>query len=207
MENELQKKHWDKIYAVKKSNELSWSQTKPVTSLDFIHSFKLSRQAAIIDVGGGESNLVDELLREGFEDITVLDISALALERVKTRLGTNAVKIKWIVSDITKFEPQRSYDVWHDRATFHFLTTKNEIENYLVCVAKAIRPDGYLTVATFSEQGPVKCSGLPVKQYSEQSLDQQLNKTFVKIRCINENHQTPLGTLQNFLFCSFRRGW
>ena len=198
-----QKSHWETVYATKKPNEVSWTQEVPQTSLDFIHSFNLSKTAKIIDIGGGDSNLVDFLLNEGFENITVLDISENALKRAKERLGEKADKINWVVSDVTEFKPDDSYDVWHDRATFHFLTTPEQIAKYISIANNAV--NGYMTIGTFSENGPQKCSGLEIKQYSEAELQAQLSQKFSKIRCVTEDHKTPFNTLQNFLFCSFKK--
>ncbi|MEN9685532.1 MAG: hypothetical protein RLZZ28_1318 [Bacteroidota bacterium] len=195
--------HWEMVYTTKKPEEVSWTEDFPKTSLDFIHTFQLSKNAKIIDIGGGDSKLVDYLLAEGFENITVLDISAAALERAKNRLGEQSKKVNWIVSDVTKFNPESSFDVWHDRAAFHFLTTEDAISQYLSIARKAV--SGYLTIGTFSDCGPKKCSGLPVKQYSEEQLSSQLSKGFHKLRCITEDHITPFKTVQNFLFCSFSK--
>jgi hypothetical protein len=197
------KKHWEKIYSTKQPNEVSWTQDIPKPSIDFIHSYDLPKTASIIDIGGGNSKLVDFLLNEGFEDITVLDISERAISIAKERLGKNAVKVKWIVSDVTEFVPPQKYDVWHDRATFHFLITTEQINEYLDRARKATKK--YLTIGTFSDAGPDKCSGLPVKKYSEDDLQKQLSKDFEKIKCITEDHITPFKTKQNFLFCSFKR--
>ncbi len=197
------KNYWDKIYQTKLPNEVSWTQDIPRTSLDFIHGFGLSKKARIIDIGGGDSRLAECLLVEGYQDITVLDISEKALERAKVRLGQNAGKINWIVSDIIEFKPAEAYDIWHDRATFHFLTTKDQIAAYIDIALKAAR--AYLTIGTFSETGPSVCSGLNIKQYSEQELQKELAGRFDKIRCITEDHITPFNTKQNFLFCSFKR--
>jgi 16S rRNA A1518/A1519 N6-dimethyltransferase RsmA/KsgA/DIM1 with predicted DNA glycosylase/AP lyase activity len=197
------KSHWETVYATKKPYEVSWTQQVPQTSLDFIHGFNLPKTAKIIDIGGGDSNLVDFLLSEGFENITVLDISENALERAKKRLGERADKVKWVVSDIIEFKPEEFYDVWHDRATFHFLTTPEQIAGYISIANNAVT--GYMTIGTFSEEGPKKCSGLEIKQYSEAALQAQLSQRFSKIRCVTENHKTPFNTTQNFLFCSFRK--
>ena len=197
------KKHWETVYETKNAGEVSWTQEIPKTSLDFIHSFNLAKTAKLIDIGGGDSKLVDFLLDEGFEDITVLDISAKALEKAKQRLGDLADKVKWIVSDITEFEPPTTFDLWHDRATFHFLTNKEQITRYMNTARKAVK--GYLTIGTFSDNGPKKCSGLDIKQYNEQTLTAELQNGFDKIRCITEDHITPFNTTQNFLFCSFKR--
>lgn len=201
--NNERKKHWETIYETKNFDQVSWMQEIPKTSLDFINSFELNKSAKIIDIGGGDSKLVDFLLAEGFENITVLDISAKALEKAKIRLGKNSEKVNWIVSDITDFEPQTNYELWHDRAAFHFLTTNEQIEKYISTAQKSVT--GYLTIGTFSENGPQKCSGLEIKQYTEESLSEKLNIAFEKIRCISEDHTTPFNTKQNFLFCSFKR--
>ena len=195
------KKHWETVYETKHPNEVSWTQDKPKTSLDFILDTNVSKSAQIIDIGGGDSLLVDFLLEEGFENITVLDISEKALERAKIRLGNKAEKVQWIVSDIIDFKPEISYDVWHDRATFHFLTTKEQIQTYIEITKNWISK--YLIVGTFSERGPLKCSGLEIKQYSEVEMENQFLRSFKKIKCISEDHLTPFETKQNFTFCTF----
>ena len=196
------KQHWETVYETKNPNEVSWTQEIPKTSLAFIHSFGLDKSAKIIDIGGGDSKLVDHLLDQGFENITVLDISAKALEKAKIRLGEKAKKVTWIVSDILDFEPTENYDVWHDRAAFHFLTTENEIEKYKSIVKNSV--DGFLIIGTFSQNGPLKCSGLEISQYSEEKLTSTFEENFDKIVSVLEDHQTPFGTTQNFLFCSFK---
>ena len=197
------KEHWENVYATKQPHEVSWTQEKPEISLQYIHSLNLPKTAQIIDIGGGDSKLVDYLLADGFENITVLDISAAALERAKARLGEKANKVKWVVSDITAFEPEQQYDIWHDRAAFHFLTTPEQIDKYLSTARKAAKE--YLVICTFSNNGPKKCSGLDIKQYSEEELQKQLAKGFVKIHCSTVDHTTPFNTTQNYLCCSFKR--
>jgi SAM-dependent methyltransferase len=197
------KNHWDTVYKTKSPNQVSWTQAVPKTSLDFIHSFGVDKSATIIDVGGGDSTLVDFLIDEGFVNITVLDISKTALDKAKKRLGEKGKNIQWIVSDVTKFKPSTTYDVWHDRATFHFLTTAEDIASYMDTARKAVA--GYLTIGTFSEEGPDKCSGLFIKKYSEEKLSAELQNGFNKIRCITENHITPFDSAQHFLFCSFKK--
>ncbi len=197
------KAHWEAIYQTKKPDEVSWTEEVPKTSLDFIHSFHVPKNAGIIDIGGGESKLVDCLINEGYENITVLDISEKALDKVKERLGEKAKKINWVVSDITEFNPEAKYAVWHDRATFHFLTTTEQIEKYLHIARHVV--NGFMAIGTFSDNGPEKCSGLSVKQYNEEQLQAQLKDGFDKIRCITEDHITPFHTKQNFLFCSFKK--
>ncbi len=197
------KKHWETVYETKSPLQVSWTQEIPITSLQFIQSFGLKKSAKIIDIGGGDSKLVDCLLDEGFENITVLDISAKSLEKAKQRLGEKANKVNWIVSDITEFEPKMTYDVWHDRATFHFLTRAEQITKYIDTAQKSV--NGFLTIGTFSKVGPEKCSGLEIKQYDEKELTFELNNGFEKIKCVTEDHLTPFDTTQNFLFCSFKR--
>jgi 2-polyprenyl-3-methyl-5-hydroxy-6-metoxy-1,4-benzoquinol methylase len=200
---ENKKAHWEKVYETQKPEQVSWTQPIPQTSLDFIHAFNLPKNAKIIDIGGGDSKLVDYLLQEGFTNITVLDISAAALVKAKKRLGKKSKAVNWIVSDIIDFQPEDHYDLWHDRATFHFLTQEKQVDQYLTTAYEAV--NHYMVISTFSENGPEKCSGLPVKQYSEMQLQNQLNKHFEKIRCINEDHLTPFHTTQSFLFCSFKK--
>ena len=197
------KKHWETVYETKSPNEVSWTQEIPKTSLDFIKSLGLSKTAKIIDIGGGDSKLVDFLIEEGFENISVLDISKKALEKAKIRLRDKAQKVNWIISDITEFAPNTTYDVWHDRATFHFLTTPEQISKYIETARKSIT--GYLIIGTFSENGPKKCSGLDIKQYNEITLTDELKTGFEKISCVTEDHKTPFETTQNFLFCSFKK--
>ncbi len=197
------KKHWETVYETKNPEEVSWTQEIPKTALDFIHSFHLPKSAKIIDIGGGDSKLVDYLIQEGFENISVLDISEKALEKTKLRLGDNAKKVNWIVSDITQFEPNTTYDIWHDRATFHFLTTAEHVSKYIETAQKSVNK--YLILGTFSENGPKKCSGLDIKQYNEEALTNELKNSFKKISCVTEDHVTPFNTTQNFLFCSFKK--
>lgn len=201
--NVNREKHWETVYETKNPSQVSWMQKIPKTSLEFIRSFGLEKSAKIIDIGGGDSHLVDYLLDDGFENVSVLDISSKALEKAKARLGERANQVTWIVSDITQFEPSMTFDVWHDRATFHFLTKSEEIEKYLDTARNSV--NGFLTLGTFSTDGPKKCSGLEVKQYNEEALTSELSNGFEKIRCLSEDHLTPFGTKQNFLFCSFKR--
>ena len=200
-----EKNHWDKIYLSKKPEELSWTQDIPRTSLAFILSTQLDFQARIIDIGGGNSNLVDFLLDFGYKNITVLDISEQALITAQQRLGARADKVKWIVSDITNYQPDATYDFWHDRATFHFLTTESQILKYLSVALHTVKEDGFISIGTFSAKGPTKCSGLDIKQYSEETLETRLKDGFEKIKCITEDHDTPFNTVQNFIFCLFKR--
>ena len=201
--NEANKNHWETVYETKNPEQVSWTQDVPRTSLEFIHSFSLDKNIEIIDIGGGDSKLVDYLLEEGYKNITILDISAKALEKAKERLGKKGEKVNWIVSDITEFVPTRDYDIWHDRAAFHFLTTPQQIKKYLQLARKAVK--GYLIIGTFSKNGPTKCSGLDILQYDENDLEIEFKNGFNKIRCTTEDHETPFETIQNFTFCSFKR--
>jgi SAM-dependent methyltransferase len=197
------KNHWETVYETKKPEEVSWTQEKPVLSLDFIRLIGAPKSAKIIDIGGGDSKLVDFLIEEGYENISVLDISAKALERAKKRLGKNASKVNWLVSDITEFKPDTTYDIWHDRATFHFLTSEKDIETYRSIAQKWVT--GNLIIGTFSDNGPSKCSGLDIKQYSETTLENQFSEGFEKQKCLLTEHKTPFDTIQNFIFCSFKK--
>ena len=205
MENFDRKKHWENIYQTKKLKDVSWFQPTPETSLDFFKQFNVPTTAKVIDIGGGDSFLVDHLLDLGYQDISVLDISAAAIDRAKQRLGDKANNVKWIVADAATFKPTEKYDFWHDRAAFHFLTDEQEIANYLQISQESINPTGVLVIGTFSEQGPKKCSGIEIKQYSETTMTDQLKKFFEKIKCITVDHLTPFDTIQNFVFCSFRK--
>lgn len=197
------KKHWEAVYCTKGPNEVSWTQAIPQMSLDFIRKFNLPKNAPIIDIGGGDSRLVDYLLYDGYTDITVLDISEYALERAKARLGQNGNKVKWIISDIVEFAPARHYDLWHDRATFHFLTASEQIDVYRKITSDVV--DHYLILGTFSKSGPEKCSGLPIKSYSEKDMQEIFAPYFKRTDCRTLDHLTPFNTVQNFTFCSFKR--
>ena len=203
MDHTKRKDHWERVYETKNPGQVSWTQEIPKTSLDFISSFNVTKDVKIIDIGGGDSKLVDYLLDKGFENITVLDISEKALEKAKNRLGDEAEKINWVVGDITEFEPNTTFDIWHDRATFHFLTTTEQVSKYMETARKSV--NSFMIIGTFSENGPTKCSGLEIKQYTEQTLTEELKNGFDKISCVTEDHKTPFNTIQNFLFCSFKR--
>lgn len=205
MENFDRKKHWENIYQTKELKDFSWFQPTPETSLDFFKQFNVPTTAKVIDIGGGDSFLVDHLLDLGYQDISVLDISAAAIDRAKQRLGDRATKVKWIVADASTFKPTEQYDFWHDRAAFHFLTQEQEITNYIDTIQKSIKPTGVLVIGTFSEQGPKKCSGIEIKQYSETTMTDRLKKFFEKVKCITVDHRTPFDTIQNFIFCSFKK--
>ncbi len=197
--------HWQKIYNTKNEEHLSWFQEYPTASMMFIHSLKLDLSSKIIDIGSGDGRFVEALVDEGYRNITALDISEAAIKRARKRLGEKSEAIRWIASDILYFEPLAKYDLWHDRATFHFLISEGEVNRYLSIADHAIKPNGFLLLGTFSEQGPKKCSGLDITQYSELALAEKLGGRFEKRLCTYEDHITPGGTVQNFLFCSFKK--
>ncbi len=197
--------HWETVYQKKNFEEVSWFQETPTTSIAFFEGLNLPKSANIIDIGGGESRFVDYLLDAGYLNVSVLDISATAIEKKKQALGDKGKTVKWIVSDVVDFKPTEQYDFWHDRATFHFLTQKEEVERYVETVKEFVKPNGSLILSTFSENGPTKCSGLDIKQYSEKTLSEQVEAFFTKIKCVVVDHITPFATVQNFIFCSFKR--
>ncbi len=200
------KSHWENIYDTKQLHEVSWYQPTPTTSLALIEMLNLSSEAKIIDIGGGDSLLVDNLLQHGFKDLSVLDISGKALERAQHRLGSEySEKVKWIEADISTFEPDTLYDIWHDRAVFHFLTDSDSVAHYVAISSAHIKKGGYLIMATFAEGGPFSCSGLPVQQYNEESLPAVFAENFETERVFKEIHLTPTGNEQGFIFAVMRR--
>lgn len=195
------KNHWENIYGTKELNEVSWFQATPTTSLALIEGLQLAEDAAIIDVGGGDSFLMDNLLEHGFENISVVDISRLALDRAQKRLGEErAAKITWLEGDIASFTPPAQYDCWHDRAAFHFLVEDSDIQHYVDTVSTHIKPGGFLIMATFAEDGPLKCSGLPIQQYSEKGLADLFSAHFELQNSMAITHVTPFETEQRFVF-------
>jgi ubiquinone/menaquinone biosynthesis C-methylase UbiE len=200
------KEHWDEIYNTKTVYAVSWFQPHAERSLRFIHRTGLPKSASIIDVGGGASTLVDDLLDEGYTSLTVLDISATALAASKSRLGRQATRIDWIEADITEVVlPPASYDIWHDRAVFHFLTDRHDRQAYVAAVDRAVKPGGFVIVATFAEDGPPQCSGLPVMRYVPDSLHTEFGESFEIIGHEFEIHQTPWDAVQKFVYCCFRK--
>ncbi|TYB70033.1 class I SAM-dependent methyltransferase [Bizionia gelidisalsuginis] len=197
------KEHWETVYKTKTPEQVSWTQEIPRTSLDFIASLNAEKTAKIIDIGGGDSKLVDCLLDDGYKNITVLDISKKAIDKAKARLGDRAELVNWVVSDIINFKPNTTYDIWHDRAAFHFLTTPEAINCYIELTKNAV--SGFMILGTFSENGPEKCSGLAISQYSENTLEHTFKGDFSKLNCKTEDHTTPFNTTQNFVFCSFEK--
>jgi 2-polyprenyl-3-methyl-5-hydroxy-6-metoxy-1,4-benzoquinol methylase len=197
------KSHWESIYASRASPTLSWYQRHPRRSLDLIGRTALPKSARIIDVGGGDSFLVDELLREGYSDLTVLDLSKAALNGAQARLGSDvADRVAWLEGDILEVDmPSAAFDVWHDRAVFHFLTTADQRNAYIRAVKHAVRPGGHVIVATFAEDGPTRCSGLPVNRYSAAELHRTFGAPFQLIGSEREAHRTPVGVEQRFTYC------
>jgi ubiquinone/menaquinone biosynthesis C-methylase UbiE len=201
-----QKKHWERIYQTKDVRTVSWFQPDARQSLDLIIRFAPERGAPVIDVGGGASVLVDDLLESGYTDLTVLDVSETSLEISRRRLGEAAARVKWIAAD-ARDAPlgERGYAVWHDRAVFHFLTDPGDRQAYVAQVERAVRPGGHVLVATFAEDGPATCSGLPVLRYSAESLHSEFGPAFRIITSAHEDHHTPAGREQPFLYCLCRR--
>jgi len=197
--------HWEKVYTTKAEDEVSWFQENPTTSLRLIRNAGASSDSRVIDIGGGASRLVDALLEQGFRALTVLDISASALETARTRLGTAGSKVEWIVADATKWTPERSYDLWHDRAAFHFLTEPADRNAYINRLRLAVAPGGQVIIGTFALDGPEKCSGLPVQRYDSRSLAEVLGPAFELADGHAELHRTPWGSIQPFQFSRFRR--
>ena len=199
------KEHWDGIYSSKKTEELSWYQPDPIEPLHLFNNLQLQKSANIIDIGGGDSLFVDALLQRGYSNISVLDISQKSIERAKLRLGKLAEKVKWIVADASQFIPDEKYDFWHDRAAFHFLTEPAEISGYLNALDKGLHPNGMLFIGTFSTHGPTQCSGINIRQYSQDSMAKQLGPGYQNLECLETGHKTPSGSIQNFIFCSYRK--
>ena len=197
--------HWEKIYSEKAPNAVSWYRPHLETSLDLIEQAGAGASASVIDVGGGESTLVDDLLTRGYENITVLDISQTAIDANKKRLGTPSERVHWLVADITRDELGPSaYDVWHDRAVFHFLTSPSDRVAYARQVTRAVKHGGSVIVSTFGPEGPTKCSGLEVVRYDAESLHQQFGARFRLLDSREEMHHTPFGAVQQFLYCLCR---
>lgn len=200
------KDHWEKVYTTKSTDSVSWFQPHADLSLDLIHATGLGKDAAIIDVGGGASVLVDDLFAEGYRDLTVLDLSGAALQAARKRLGGSAEQVRWIEADITEVELAKArYDIWHDRAVFHFLTSPEQREAYVQTVFRSVKPGGHVIVATFAEDGPEQCSGLPVMRYRPEELHDEFGEAFTLLKHTKEAHHTPAGKVQQFVYCYCRR--
>jgi SAM-dependent methyltransferase len=196
--------HWDTVYATKGEAEVSWFQDSPTISLEMIRAANPDRAAAIIDIGGGASRLVDGLLADGYRNLAVLDLSANALEAARRRIGPSAAAVEWIVADATEWQPARRYDVWHDRAAFHFLTDPRDRSAYVERLRAAIAPGGQVIIGTFAPDGPEKCSGLPVQRHDSASLSAELGPDFELLETRGETHHTPWHSTQAFQFSRFR---
>jgi ubiquinone/menaquinone biosynthesis C-methylase UbiE len=206
MAREPLQEHWDAIYRTKDTTtEVSWYQATPLTSLGLIAATGIGKSQPILDVGGGDSRLVDALLARGYTDITVLDIAPEALRKAQERLGARARQVTWIVADILDIPADRHVAVWHDRAAFHFLTAPEEIAQYAATASRHIQQDGFLLLGTFSTRGPEECSGLPVAHYSEETINEIFRSGFRHIRSFEEEHITPFQTMQMFLWTMFKR--
>ena len=197
--------HWENVYATKGENEVSWFQESPAPSLELIVQAGAVSNSAIIDIGGGASRLVDNLIEQEFQDVTVLDLSGAALKAAKARLGARAERVHWIVADATTFEPAKSYDIWHDRAAFHFLTDEKDRTAYIARLKRGLKIGGHAIIATFALDGPEKCSGLPVARYDSASLGQALGTAFKLVHAQRHEHATPWDSRQSFQFSVFRR--
>lgn len=196
--------HWETVYSTKSDNEVSWFQNNPAISLRMIGDANPPPDARIIDIGGGTSRLVDALLKEGFRSLSVLDISASAVETARKRLGTAGAGVEWIVADVTTWTPGRRYDIWHDRAAFHFLTEPQDRNAYIDRLRSAVAPGGQVIIGTFALDGPQKCSGLPVQRYDSTGLAGALGACFQIVDHLTETHRTPWGSTQSFQFSRFR---
>ncbi|MEH6456478.1 MAG: class I SAM-dependent methyltransferase [Cocleimonas sp.] len=200
------KNHWEKVYTSKSDTEVSWFQEHAHLSLKFIRDANIPKSASIIDVGGGASTLVDDLLANGYQHVTLLDLSGAAMATTKARIGADAADVKWLEADIlTEKLPTHAYDVWHDRAVFHFLTTEDERHAYVQKVLKSVKPGGLVIIATFAEDGPTQCSGLPVMRYSANELHSEFGEPFELLGHEKESHHTPDGNEQKFVYCFCRK--
>ena len=202
---DAERAHWDKVYETKAETAVSWYQPHSALSLNLIARASPDGKASVIDVGGGAATLVDDLLMQGFADVTVLDISGAALDRSKARLGKDADKVDWIVADITRWSPARTWNIWHDRAAFHFLTTPGSQKAYIAALMAATRPGAMVIISTFGLGGPEKCSGLPVERYSPGALADRLGSDFALTAEETDIHKTPWGTEQRFSYTVLKR--
>ena len=200
------KQHWEKVYQTKAPNGVSWYKPHLKVSLAWISEFAAPEDSEIIDIGGGASTLVDDLLNGNYRGIRVLDISGQALKTAKERLGPRADTVTWVEGDITQIElPVRLFDVWHDRAVFHFLTKPDEREKYVLRLNQSLKPDGTVIIGAFSLKGPERCSGLDIVRYSPEALQEELGEEYGLIKTLEESHETPFGTRQEFVYCAFKR--
>ena len=196
--------HWQNVYHTKAEDEVSWFQSSPTISLDLIRATGVSRDASVVDIGAGASRLIDALVDAGFTALTALDLSEKALDIARARLADRAANVDWVVADVTAWRPLRIYDVWHDRAAFHFLTDPADQLAYADCVREAVRPGGYVIIGTFALDGPERCSGLPVVRHDAPSIGKILGSSFELVESRRQEHQTPGGAIQQFQFSRFR---
>ena len=200
------REHWERVYTSKQPTEVSWYQPTPARSLELLREAGAGPRTSLIDIGGGDSTLVDVVIAERLGTITVLDISGAALARAQTRLGERSRDVTWLEGDVTSVTlPSAAFDIWHDRAVFHFLTGADDCARYATTAAAALKPGGALIMATFAADGPMKCSGLDVRRYSTESLALALGGAFHLTRSFNDVHRTPSGAEQRFLYSVFRR--
>lgn len=197
--------HWQSVYRTKSERAVSWFEESPAISLNLIQATGAQAEASIIDIGGGASRLVDSLIERGFRSLTVLDLSEAALAMARARLGERATSVNWIVADVTAWQPTQTYDVWHDRATFHFLTEENDRAAYAACLRMAVTPGGHVVIGTFALDGPECCSGLPVVRHDAASVGAILGPAFKLAETRQHNHRTPGGAIQRFQFSRFQR--
>lgn len=199
------KDHWNQVYQTKAPDDVSWFQPQPAISLKLIEASGVGKKAGVIDVGGGASLLVDFLLDAGFSKLAVLDLSAVALEHARRRLGKRADSVQWLEADVTNFQPARQFALWHDRAVFHFLTDKADRQRYVQTLQRTLTPDGHVIIATFAVDGPLKCSGLEVSRYDAASICAELGAEFQMVEQASETHTTPWQTEQHFSYFRFAR--
>jgi SAM-dependent methyltransferase len=197
--------HWNKVYGTKAITAVSWYEARPAKSLELIRATGILPADPIIDIGGGASFLADELQKAGYQDLTVLDLSAEVLQKLRERLGTRGASVNLLHQDVTTFQPTRRYALWHDRAVFHFLVQREDRQRYVESLLKALRPDGHVVIATFGPARPERCSGLPIARYDAPALAAELGGDFELVASSLEIHRTPSGAEQQFLYCRFDR--
>ena len=197
--------HWEAVYKTKGEGDVSWFEERPAVSLELVRATGVDSDASIIDVGGGASRLVDVLLKDGFRHVTVLDLSENALTVSRLRLGSRGAGVRWIAANVTTWEPEQAYQVWHDRAAFHFLTSAEDQAAYAERVVRAVPPGGHVIIGTFALDGPERCSGLPVARHDSASIAQVLGSSFQLVESRDHTHQTPTGSTQRFQFSRFQR--
>lgn len=204
MKSEERKQHWDRVYQTGSAEKSSWYEAVPETSLSLVQEYLAGPDQRIIDVGGGDSLLVDHLLKSGYTDITVLDVSKAALDRARLRLGNKGLSVRWIAEDVLDFRPEGKYQLWHDRAAFHFFLDPEEVQGYVEKLRLSLQPEGVVILGTFAKDGPEKCSGLQVHCYSEAEIEEVLGEDFSLMRSFKHAHQTPTGSLQNYLYSIYK---